>query len=266
MASTPIGTVFLYEMGAGDLAEYERQPYEDALDRVRWLLTRVASRSSAGEALERPPMLTRGEVGGLGDQEVESLAEVFVASPANEWHARKAQESAVIAPRGADEPATSYLDRLLRWRSTLPPEHPVRRQENAFMPSAVVARPEAATRQLLTWVSAGLALTVLLSTAALAFAAMSYFESKADHEANELWRADMRRMQEAKPAAAEKVASELAAENARLRYRLEVAEAKSRTVTAKAAPAPAKAAAPVKSASRSGGKSSQGRSGRQAAR
>jgi hypothetical protein len=241
MASTPIGTVFLYEMGSGDLAEYERQPYEDALDRVRWLLTRVASKSSAGEGQERPAMLTRAEVAALGDEEVESLAEVFVASPANQWHARRSQESGVIAVRGADEPASSYLDRLVRWRSTLPPEPPSRR-EGAFMPSTMLARPEAATRQLLTWVSAGLALSVLLSTAALTFAAMSYFEAKADHEANELWRGDMRRMQEAKPAAAEKLVGELSAENARLRYRLEVADARSRTPAAKPAAAPTRAA------------------------
>ncbi len=88
MASTPIGTVFLYEMAAGDLAEYERQPYADASDRVRWLLSRVASKGSAGDGGERPAMLTRDEAAGLADADVESLTDVFLTSPANQWHAR----------------------------------------------------------------------------------------------------------------------------------------------------------------------------------
>ena len=242
MASTPVGTVFLYEMGAGDLAEYERQPYEDAKDRVRWLLTRVASKSSAGAGEERPAMLTRSEVAALGDDDVEQLADVFLASPSNQWHARKSQDVGALGPRAEDEGASSYLDRLVRWRSTQPSEIVVRRSEDAFAPATVAPKPvDAGMRQLLSWVSAGLAITVLLSTAALAFAAMAYFEAKDDHHANALWRAEMKRMQEARAPAAEKLVSELSAENARLRYRLELREAKNRAAakdSSAAKPAP----------------------------
>lgn len=239
MASTPIGTVFLYEMAGGDLAEYARLPYGDAAERVRWLLARVASRSSAGEGAERPTMLSRDDTAALAEEHVESLAEVFMTSPANQWHARMAQEAGSLAFRGETESAVGYLDRLVRCRAALPAEAAPRRE--AFTPfagePAGAKSPEAATRQLLSWVSAGLAITVLLSTAALAFAALSYFEAKADREAAELWRADMRRLQETKAPGAEKLVSELSAENARLRYRLELVDAKSRAPAA-AKPAP----------------------------
>jgi hypothetical protein len=256
MASTPIGTVFLYEMAPGDLAEYERQPYADAGDRVRWLLSRVASKSSAGNGAERPAMLTRGETATLSGDDVEALAEVFVASPANQWHARKAQESGALALRGEDESAVDYFDRLVRWRGSLPPEVAAPRRD-AFVPfaqeSARAKPPEAATRQLLSWVSAGLAISVLLSSAALAFAAMSYFEAKADHQASESWRADTRRMQETKAPGAEKLVAELSAENARLRYRLELIDAKTRAAVKPGTPRSSPRSQPV-------------RSGRQAAR
>ena len=256
MASTPIGTVFLFEMAAGDLAEYERQPYADASDRVRWLLSRVASKGSAADGGERPAMLTRDETAGLTDADVESLTDVFLTSPANQWHARKSQEAGMLAFRGEDESAVDYFDRLVRWRATLPAEVVAPRRD-AFAPFTSdvprVKTPEAASRQLLTWVSAGLAISVLLSAASLVFAAMSYFEAQADHQASELWRADMRRMQEKKAPGAEKLVSELSAENARLRYRLELLDAKSR-------------AAPKSSAPRAPSKPQATRSGRQAAR
>ncbi|HUP29462.1 MAG TPA: hypothetical protein VM122_04760 [Usitatibacter sp.] len=258
MASTPIGTIFLYEMAAGDLQEYSRQPYEDARDRVRWLLSRVASRSSTGNGNgdDRPAMLTREETAALADADVESLVEVFLTSPANQWHSRKAQDAGTLAFRGEDESAVAYLDRLVGWRATLPAEAAPRR--DAFVPFASEApRPQAAdagTSSVLGWVSAGLAISVLLSTAALAFAAMSYFEGKADHQANEAWRADMLRMQqEAKPAGSDKLVAELSAENARLRYRLELVDAKVRSPVRPSAPRPAPKPQPA-------------RSGRQAAR
>ena len=247
MAATPIGMVFLYEMGAGDVTEFARQPYEAAIDRVRWLLTRVASKASAaGLGSERPAMLERAEVASLGDDDVQSIVEVFLSSPENEWQSHRAEESGAVAPRAADESAVQYLDRLVQWRSALPLQEAARRPQapsgfpslastppNAPFPAAP-PRADPPMSRVLTWVSAGLALTVLLSVAALAFGAMSYFEARADQEANALWRAEMRRMQAARPspaapAGAEKLVSELSAENARLRYRLQLAEEKARS-------------------------------------
>lgn len=262
MTSTPIGTVFLYEMESGDLSEYERQPYEDSRERVRWLLSRVASKSSAGDGRERPAMLSRAEVAALGDEHVEEIADVFLTSPGHEWHARKSRESGALSPRADGEPATGYLDRLVRWRASLPAEVVARRPADVFSPGPLPARAAggASTPQLLTWVSAGLAIAVLLSAASLAFAAMSYFEAKADHQANELWRGEMRRLQETKAPGPEKLVAELAAENARLRYRLELREGGKASPPAKA---PVVAAKP---ATRSPPKYSTNRSGRQAAR
>lgn len=246
MAATPIGMLFLYEMGAGDVTEFARQPYEAAIDRVRWLLTRVASKASAGMGGERPAMLGRAEVASLGDDDVQSIVEVFLSSPENEWQAHRAADAGAMPPRADDEGAVQYLDRLVQWRASLPLHETARRPQapaTAFPSLAStpletpfpVATPRAdpPMSRVLTWVSAGLALTVLLSVAALAFAAMSYFEARSDQEANALWRAEMRRMQEAKPApvvatGAEKLVSELSAENARLRYRLQLVEEKAK--------------------------------------
>ena len=127
MAATPIGMVFLYEMGAGDVGEFVRQPYGAAIDRVRWLLTRVASKASAGMGSERPAMLGRAEVASLGDDDVQSIVEVFLASPENEWQAHRAEESGALAPRAEDEGAAQYLDRLVQWRASLPLNEAARR-------------------------------------------------------------------------------------------------------------------------------------------
>jgi hypothetical protein len=257
MSPTSLGTLYLYEMRAADWAEYARRPGSTALEKVRWLLTRIASRGSAAE----PRLLTDADAARLTEPEIEALMEVYLDSPASDWHSTVREASGGAIVRQAGEPASQYFDRLAQWRASMwiSDDEPTLAASPAQVAAAPVAKVDASTRQLLGWTSAGLAITALLAAAGLGFAALAYFEAKEDQRANQAWRAEMKALAQRPapvPAAApsaspsnQKLVSDLTMENARLRHRVELLEGK---VAAASKPPPP--AVVAKAAPRSGSK------------
>src|SRR5947208_13081611 len=84
MAMTSLGTLFLHEPVVSDLADYPERSHDDPIRGVRWMLTRIASRSSGADWQEKRSRLSPEEVAILPDDEIDALLEPFLAS-SNPW-------------------------------------------------------------------------------------------------------------------------------------------------------------------------------------
>ena len=110
---TSIGTLHLYGLRVSDMSAFASLSGIDAISRVRSFLPHIASLTEAkGFKDERPP-LTTDEVNRLSVVEVENAAEAYTEMLLRGPRI-KDDEDAAKPERESGEPATSYLDRLLK--------------------------------------------------------------------------------------------------------------------------------------------------------
>jgi len=112
-APTSIGTLHLYGLRVSDMSAFASLSGIDAISRVRSFLPHIASLTEAkGFKDERPP-LTPEEVDRLSVVDLENVAEAY-AEMLVRGPRIKDDEDTAKPERESGEPATSYLDRLLK--------------------------------------------------------------------------------------------------------------------------------------------------------
>jgi len=110
---TSIGTLHLYCLRVSDMSAFASLSGIDAISRVRSFLPHIASLTEAkGFKDERPP-LTPEEVDRLSVVDLENVAEAY-AEMLVRGPRIKDDEDTAKPERESGEPATSYLDRLLK--------------------------------------------------------------------------------------------------------------------------------------------------------
>jgi len=110
---TSIGTLHLYGLRVSDMSAFASLSGIDAISRVRSFLPHIASLSEAkGFKDERPP-LTPEEVDRLSVVDLENVAEAY-AEMLVRGPRIKDDEDTAKPERESGEPATTYLDRLLK--------------------------------------------------------------------------------------------------------------------------------------------------------
>lgn len=110
---TSIGTLHLYGLRVSDISTFISLSGSNAISRVRSFLPHIASLTEAkGFEAERPP-LTPEEVDRLSVGELENVAEAY-AEMLLRGPRMKDDEDTAKPERESGEPATSYLDRLLK--------------------------------------------------------------------------------------------------------------------------------------------------------
>lgn len=110
---TSIGTLHLYGLRVSDMSAFTSLSGSDAISRVRRFLPHIASLTEAkGFKDERPP-LTAEEVDRLSVVDLENVAEAY-AEMLVRGPRIKDDEDTAKPERESGEPATSYLDRLLK--------------------------------------------------------------------------------------------------------------------------------------------------------
>lgn len=110
---TSIGTLHLYGLRVSDMSAFASLTGSDAISRIRSFLPYIASLTEAkGFKDERPPLTTE-EVDRLSVVEVEKVAEAY-AEMLLRGPRIKDDEDTAKPERESGEPATSYLDRLLK--------------------------------------------------------------------------------------------------------------------------------------------------------
>lgn len=109
---TSIGRLFLFPLRVSDVGEYEKLSAQLPVGRIRAFLPCIASLSPDYSLDQKRVAITAGQVEQLSDQEVEALAEVYVVSSALR-DAREGGKNREPLPRGPEEPAIAFLDRLL---------------------------------------------------------------------------------------------------------------------------------------------------------
>jgi hypothetical protein len=109
---TVIGKLFLFRLRDEDVRAAKGLQPGDAIARIREFLPCIASLSAEYSRKQQRAGITADQVRSLPDQEVERLAESYALSNALR-SARDGGKGREPVIRGADEPATSFLDRLL---------------------------------------------------------------------------------------------------------------------------------------------------------
>lgn len=118
-ALTSTGTVYLYRLSAADLAAYAgSSPGRSPGERIRALLGRVASASVSDKGVGAAGPLKERQLASLNDDEVERLAEAYLESPGLHVLRHEAETASPPLRREAGEPATAFLDRLIRWHAS----------------------------------------------------------------------------------------------------------------------------------------------------
>lgn len=108
---TSIGKLYLFPLRDADIRAFNALPATDAAGRVREFLPCIASLSSDYSLNQERDGITADQASNLSDQTVESLAEAYALSNGLRSAREKVREPVV---RATDEPATAFLDRLLR--------------------------------------------------------------------------------------------------------------------------------------------------------
>lgn len=110
---TSIGTLHLYGLRVSDMSAFTALSGSDAVSRVRSFLPHIASLTEAkGFKDERPP-LTPEDVDRLSVVDLENIAEAYAEMLVRGPRIKDDEETAK-PERESGEPATSYLDRLLK--------------------------------------------------------------------------------------------------------------------------------------------------------
>jgi hypothetical protein len=240
MAPTSIGTVFLYEAGEDDIREYG-EGRDTAEERIRRLLQRIASKSSA-DAHGLPGTLTAAEVQSLTQAEVESLFEIYLGSPLNQWYQMKSLEANNPIVRGGGESASAFFDRLMTWyaasREAAARERlsAVQEEVPTVTLESVTARLHASQRSMETTLRWGVGALILglvvLSAGASWLGYQSMMRDRESDRKAEAWQREMKMLAE-NNSAMERGFTEMATENARLKARLEMLEAREPPASAK---------------------------------
>lgn len=110
---TSIGTLHLYGLRVSDMSAFASLSGSDAISRFRLFLPHIASLTEAkGFKDERPP-LTPEEIDRLSAVDLENIAEAYAEMLVRGPRIKDNEETAKPEPESG-EPATSYLDRLLK--------------------------------------------------------------------------------------------------------------------------------------------------------
>lgn len=112
-ADTPVGKMYLFPLRVSDLLTVSELAATDPVERIRALLPYIASFSPEYGLTQERVGIGSDQVSQLSVQTVETIAEVYAMS--NELRSvREGGEDRAPTTRAADEPATAYLDRLIR--------------------------------------------------------------------------------------------------------------------------------------------------------
>jgi hypothetical protein len=110
---TSIGKLYLFPLRVSDIASYRRISVDDPAGRIRDFLPCIASLSPDYSLKQERVAITIEQVGQLSYEEVEALAEAYISSSAV-GKAREGGKEGEALARSQGEPATSFLDRLIR--------------------------------------------------------------------------------------------------------------------------------------------------------
>lgn len=110
---TSIGKLYLYPLRVSDICSYERISIDDPVGRIRDFLPYIASLSPDYSLKQERVAITIEQVGQLSYEELEALAEAYISSSALGIAREEGKEGEALA-RSQGEPATSFLDRLIR--------------------------------------------------------------------------------------------------------------------------------------------------------
>lgn len=110
---TPIGKLYLFPLRTSDLQAFNALSATDLVKRTREFLPCIASLSPDYGLKHERIGITSDQAASLSDGTVETIAEAFASSNGVRSAREGGKDRAPIA-RAADEPATAYLDRLMR--------------------------------------------------------------------------------------------------------------------------------------------------------
>lgn len=110
---TPIGKLYLFPLRVSDIQAFNGLSATDAAERIRAFLPCIASLSSEYALKQERVGLTADQVTNLSEQTVESIAEAYALSDGLR-SAREGEKDREPIVRATDEPATAFLDHLLR--------------------------------------------------------------------------------------------------------------------------------------------------------
>lgn len=112
---TSIGQLYLFPLRTSDIDSYKSISADEPVDRIREFLPFIASLSFSDAQKKERVAIPVEQVGQLSDEEVEVLAEAYTSS-SDFVRAREGGKGREPLAQNEGEPATSFLDRLLRER------------------------------------------------------------------------------------------------------------------------------------------------------
>lgn len=110
---TPIGKLYLFPLRVSDLRTYSKLNATDTIERIRAFLPCIASLSADYALKQERISITFEQALQLTDQPLQKIAETYALSNALR-SAREGEKDREPIVRETDEPATEFLDRLLR--------------------------------------------------------------------------------------------------------------------------------------------------------
>ncbi len=110
---SPIGKLYLFPLRVSDIQAFNGLSATDAVERVRAFLPCIASLSPDYALKQERVGLTAEQAANLSAQTVESIAEAYALSDGLR-SAREGEKDREPIIRATNEPATAFLDRLLR--------------------------------------------------------------------------------------------------------------------------------------------------------
>ena len=221
---TSIGTVYLYRLTYADMRAYSDLPGTRlSADNFRTLLSKVGSTSISDKGIPDAGPLGNEQIESLRDEEIERLAEAYLESTNLRWYQQEGASASPAVVRGAGEPATKFLDRLVNWHvasrggnppglsDTLPP---------VALPSKKAPAPESGPRaRREAWI--GLALLLLVAALATGALVQDYFAVNALRRQHDALAAQVRETNGLLGAHVARMSED----NAQLRRRIESLEA-----------------------------------------
>jgi hypothetical protein len=110
---TPIGKLYLFPLRDSDIRTFNALSATEAAGRIREFIPCIASLSSDYGLKHERVCITADQASNLSDQTVESIAEAYALSNGLR-SAREGEKDREPIVRATEEPATAFLDRLLR--------------------------------------------------------------------------------------------------------------------------------------------------------
>jgi hypothetical protein len=232
MAQTSIGLVFLYDLGDADIFAYAQRTAGTALQRVRGLLERIASKSSGPDGSDQLQTLSARETEVLTPAEIDSLIEIYLGSPKNQWYEAKSQDANYSMVRGEGESAVAYLDRLINRYASVAPHggRPSVEADNVgeliTKFAATIQASQESIQSTLRWAAGAFVIALAaLGGGAAWLAYQSQVRDRDNDRKTQAWQEQMKMIAD-NNTAMEKGFTELAAENARLKERIQILESR----------------------------------------